>query len=1296
MKSRLVFCTILMVMTTLIHERASADQDEFILRYPKPAAFPGGSLSGGERIVFMDERRGVPTMVLFAPDSAAHAVGATARTAARNHLNRHASIFGLSATDRASAYISHVHDTGRGGVVVSFRQQVAGMEVLRNRMAVLLTRDLRLVAMTGNLYAGAQAQKRAHALTPAQAMARACSDVGGRRIDETVVLDTGERRDGYSHHQLRSHTGLESAGLRLSEAARVKPVWYPLPERLVPAYYVEMFLERGQRDVAAHGYVIAADDGRVLTHRHLTQHDTFQYRVWTHDDALQTPGDGPESDYTPHPTGIPFTVTPDYVPSNLVTMDGFNSNPVGQPDSWLPANATETTGNNADAYADISGGDGFDAQDVRADTNIIGGFDHTYDLQANPMANMSQRKAAVTQLFYTVNWLHNYYYDSGFNEAAGNAQTDNYDRGGIGGDALEAQAQDFLGFNNASMSTPADGASPRMQIHVWKGPIRGVVTAQSDIYQGYGAEAMGPQVFDVAGPLALADDGVGVGIDACEPLSVPLVGAIALTEYGTCPVAQKLGHLQDGGALAALLVHDTPGLGPAPLEDVAPSITIPVLSLSHEDGQALINALASGAILAGMERTPAVVRDGALDNGLVAHEWGHYLHRRLTDCDTHQCNAQSEGWADLIALMLIVREGDDLDGGYAVAGYATPFLGDAAYFGIRRVPYSRNPAVNAFTFKHVGESVALPPTPPWRFNYQPNSEVHNAGEVWANALFTGYAALLEQSTGPDPTSSYEQVKRRMADYVVAGMMLAPVDATFNEQLEAFLLAAAVQDENDHELLRHAFASRGFGRCSQSPDRGSLSLDGVVEDFDVHGAVELVGATVDDTIDSCDDDGFLDLHETGRLTVSVYNAGAGPLEATSIEVTTTSGAVQFPDGRMASIAGIMPGESASVTIPIQFVGNGGDTRSIELGLSATTADSCLGPISATWPVAVHLDSTEATLDTVENPTTTWTPGGSQPMHWQRRPVATGHVWFASNLQSTSDTYLESAPIEVSMQEDFSLSFTSRYRLHQEGSAAGDGGVIEVSTDGGASWQDISLYTQETGYNGIVATGTDNPLAGRNAYTGSSPSWPEPHVHVLELGSSLAGQTVRVRFRLGTDQAHSDHGWEIDNIAVIGAVNAPFLDVEEDAGNCSQPPVAEAGPEQTVESGGLVTLDGSASYDPGNDPLTFQWQQLGGPSVQLLEPERRATTFVAPQVSEPVTLTFQLTVDNGRDAASDTVAIHLRAGSAADGGVPDAMTHEPPTGGCCQGSSGLGGNQVLLFFLSLIGLSVHNRRRVHRPS
>jgi hypothetical protein len=79
--------------------------------------------------------------------------------------------------------------------------------------------------------------------------------------------------------------------------------------------------------------------------------------------------------------------------------------------------------------------------------------------------------AAVTNLFYANNYLHDWFYDAGFDEAAGNAQTSNFGRGGLAADSILAEAQDYSGTNNASMSTPADGQRPRMRMFLWDSSI---------------------------------------------------------------------------------------------------------------------------------------------------------------------------------------------------------------------------------------------------------------------------------------------------------------------------------------------------------------------------------------------------------------------------------------------------------------------------------------------------------------------------------------------------------------------------------------------------------------------------------------------------------------------------------------------------------------------------------------------------------------------------------------------------------------------------------------------------------
>jgi YD repeat-containing protein len=87
--------------------------------------------------------------------------------------------------------------------------------------------------------------------------------------------------------------------------------------------------------------------------------------------------------------------------------------------------------------------------------------------------------------------------------------------------------------------------------------------------------------------------------------------------------------------------------------------------------------------------------------------------------------------------------------------------------------------------------------------------------------------------------------------------------------------------------------------------------------------------------------------------------------------------------------------------------------------------------------------------------------------------------------------------------------------------------------------------------------------------------------------------------------------------------------------NQPPVANAGADQTTNTGGLVTLNGSGS-DPDNlpSPLTYNWSQVSGPSVALT-----GATTAAPTFSPTVTGTyfFDLTVSDGQASSSDQVMV-----------------------------------------------------------
>jgi hypothetical protein len=115
--------------------------------------------------------------------------------------------------------------------------------------------------------------------------------------------------------------------------------------------------------------------------------------------------------------------------------------------------------------------------------------------------------------------------------------------------------------------------------------------------------------------------------------------------------------------------------------------------------------------------------------------------------------------------------------------------------------------------------------------------------------------------------------------------------------------------------------------------------------------------------------------------------------------------------------------------------------------------------------------------------------------------------------------------------------------------------------------------------------------------------------------------------------------------------------------ASPPVADAGPDQTVDEGVTVTLDGSNSSDPDNDISSYQWNQTGGLSVTLSSTSAARPTFTAPNVGPSgASLTFRLTVtDSGGLQSTDTCIVNvswINLPPTADAG-PDQTVNEGVT-------------------------------------
>ncbi|KAJ3397875.1 hypothetical protein CcCBS67573_g02166 [Chytriomyces confervae] len=127
-------------------------------------------------------------------------------------------------------------------------------------------------------------------------------------------------------------------------------------------------------------------------------------------------------------------------------------------------NYTVTVGNNVFAQENLDGSYNGWENKKRPDGTAKLIFDTPVDLTQDPETYVD---AAVINLFYWNNAVHDLFYVYGFDEVSGNFQDSNLGRGGLGGDSVIANAQDGSGHNNANFATPPDGSHGRMRMYVW-------------------------------------------------------------------------------------------------------------------------------------------------------------------------------------------------------------------------------------------------------------------------------------------------------------------------------------------------------------------------------------------------------------------------------------------------------------------------------------------------------------------------------------------------------------------------------------------------------------------------------------------------------------------------------------------------------------------------------------------------------------------------------------------------------------------------------------------------------------
>ncbi len=1174
---------------------------------PKPNQAPG-----------WDRHRGQPTVLRVGGAPAPRWVSSPV-SAATWFLEQRSAAWGLNREAVQRLRIGEVHDLGAGTIVVSFSAERDGVPVFRDELHVALDQSLALLGITGHMSPFLdRAPEGRFGIGPESALSVALGDAGG---DPWMDLQRAGEDAGWRWF----------AGPGLGRPTRVRRVYYPGPTGLRAAYHVELVLDGVGRN-EAFAYVVDGEDAQLLFRRSLID-DSFTYRVYA--DPTQEPADGPNGDdEIPDRSGTVASPPRTFISPTMITLS--HANMLSTQDPWLPSGATETAGNNIDAYADLSSPDGLTSgsDDFRATTTEPGTFDYVYDPDQNASANDTQRSASIVHAFYTTNYLHDDFYDVGFDEAAGNAQNDNYNRGGVDGDDIRVELHDYSGRNNANMFTPSDGGRPRMQMYLWseidRVAVRGLTPSGiATDFESEGAN-FGPLEFDVSAELVAPTDGSdpddgGDPNDGCDPpFAEDVEGKIALVDAGLCSYADQVANLEAAGAAAVIIASTSTGSPPLVLSGTG-SPSIGAVSIDAGDA-ALLRAQIAPTVR--VQRDEGEEVDSGLDTLVLAHEWGHYISNRLVGNAAglfgNQARGMGEGWSDFHGLLTTVEPDDVLipgNGGWEgafAASNTVAFRGP--YFGIRRLPYSTDFTKNALTYRHIQLGEPLPAGVPTAFGKDgsQNNRVHRTGEVWASMLWQFYAALLQ-----DPRYDFDEARTKMKRYLVAGYKLTPVAPTMREARDALLLAALGSNRQDFELMFEAFSRRGVGATSTGPSRFSTTQRPVEESFELEGTL-LGPEPPDDEAFWCDREGILDSGETGELVVEVVNDGMSELTQPTLVLSSTTAGLSFPGGQTAALSAIPSFGSATATVSVALEGLSSVTRAsvdfevVDPVLTSSTPRSGRIEFLSNYDVVPN----SAVFDDVEAESSPWTVDRSRPdaNGFERFAVSPAqHRWRGVNdgFGIPTDVYLTSPPIDVSANADFIVSFDHRYDIE----TGWDGAAIEISTDG-VTWEDVSNYT-DPGYDAPLNNRTASPLNQTSAYNGRNPSWPGFDVVSLDFGRSFASQTVQLRFWLSSDQYVAREGWEIDDIILSGVNNTPFTSLVADRGRCiNRPPNPVAAPDQVVFEREEVQL-GTASTDPDGDVLAVEWTQASGPTVTLDAEDG----FVAPEVEEDTVLAFDFEVADG---------------------------------------------------------------------
>ncbi len=863
-------------------------------------------------------------------------------------------------------------------------------------------------------------------------------------------------------------------------------------------------MQRGQPDRWV--FTVDATNGNVLNQTNLTIHCQFEPNPTEHylDDCQQNvlndkSKGAPIIQQKMLNTGTyrVFALPVESPIHGVRTLEVNPADAIASPYGWHDNNGITgaefqiTKGNNVHCYADEAGIDSITSPEPNGGAGLV--FDAPFDATLEPVAN---RNAGIINLFYQVNRLHDITYKYGFDEQSGNFQDKNYTNRGAGDDFIKARALSgrLVGAaNNAYFIAPPDGDNGVMAMYVWsrtKDTLMSVTTPANLAGRfetgiaGFGTEITNTPL---SGATIWANDGSLTPTLGCNTLINNVLGKIVFFERGTCEFGKKALNAQQRGAIGCVICNQEDAVLQMASGSFGSQVTIPTVMLKKSDCDRLRNSVGNGlnvTLQMTQPRNEPKHYDSGFDNGIIAHEFMHGVSNRLTgsgiDCLRGVGEMPSEGWSDFLGLAVTAKASDRAAQRRGIGTYVARQPIDGK--GIRKYPYSNDLNINPLTY----DDIIL------------DSEIHAVGTVWTAMLWDMYWKFVDVYGFDSNLNNLNSGNGRALRLVMDGLKLQVCNPGFVEARDAILAADRADFGGAHQcLIWEVFAKRGLGFKAKQGIATNTN-DGQ-ENFDPNPY--------------CNKSLKLEKIATESVQIGqqiVYNLKLINHKGVNVTGVSVYDTLAVGTNHIPNSGGTLNG---NVLVFNNLNINAGDTLNLTYRVW-NAANRCSRLLyedrfesgGASWQSEILKGTATDGFQIKQNVGV----NGSAALSLQYQQP-TGMIDVAYRLTT---------PILITGTNPV-LRFEHKYDTE----VANDGGIVQISTDNGVIWQDLSDKMFQNPYRGKIDARTFGVPT--KAFWGNSPNYQPTYIDL----SSYRNQAILLRFRFATDAEHLGAGWQIDNLLLM---------------------------------------------------------------------------------------------------------------------------------------------------------------------